>query len=222
MLRRWMRGDPADQDEVQASFDVVVRFRAVHQDPLSKATMGLRSVVRTVGCSAEVSQRLKRIPTILDKLGREPSLALSRMQDFGGCRAVLASIDDLRLVEQRLKKNRPPLRHSDYVTAPRASGYRGVHVVVGYLDGWGERRSIEVQLRTRVMHEWAITVERLSGRLAEDLKSERGPQEVVELLRVISEAMAIEESGGLVPSQLAQMIERRREAALPYLLRRTP
>jgi hypothetical protein len=41
------------------------------------------------------------------------------------------------------------------------------------------------------MHEWAVTVERLSGRINEDLKSGSGPQELLSLFRAISEAMAI-------------------------------
>lgn len=114
--------------------------------------MGLRSVVKTEQCEVEVSQRLKRIPTIIDKLVREPTMQLANMQDIGGCRAVLNSFDEVRRVQRRLSKNRPPLRVSDYIAEPRASGYRGVHVVVQY-DG----RPVEVQLRTQAMHEWAIT-----------------------------------------------------------------
>jgi len=60
-------------------------------------------------------------------------------------------------VETVAGPNRPVLVYRDYISDPRRSGYRGVHVIVGY-DG----RQIEVQLRTRVMHDWAIAVERLS------------------------------------------------------------
>jgi ppGpp synthetase/RelA/SpoT-type nucleotidyltranferase len=42
-------------------------------------------------------------------------------------------------VERRLKKNRSPVGYDDYITTPRASGYRGVHVIVEY-DG----RAIEI------------------------------------------------------------------------------
>lgn len=42
------------------------------------------------------------------------------MQDIRGCRAVLASVDEVRKVEAPLKKNRPPVRVSDYIEAPRA------------------------------------------------------------------------------------------------------
>ena len=175
--------------------------------------MGLRSVVRTENCRArEVSQRLKRLPTILEKLVREPTMALANMQDIGGCRAILASIDEVRRVQRRLSKNRPPIRAYDYIDAPRRSGYRGVHVIVQY-DG----RSIEVQLRTRIMHEWAVAVERLGGRIGEDLKSSHGPPEVLELLEAVSEAMAVEESGGVVENSLMERIDRLRASAQPFL-----
>jgi ppGpp synthetase/RelA/SpoT-type nucleotidyltranferase len=212
-LRKWAQGGPVeDFQAVERSFDTLLSFRAEHQQPLGKATMGLRSVVRTERCErVEVSQRLKRIPTIFDKLVREPTLALANMQDIGGCRAVLASIAELRRVEARLKKNRPPIGYNDYIEHPRASGYRGVHVVVAY-DG----RRIEVQLRTQVMHDWAITVERLSGRLGENLKGD-GAHAVQQLLAVISEAMALEETDMPVDGSLLETMARLREAAAPYL-----
>lgn len=105
-----------------------------------------------------------------------------------------------------------PERVDDYVSRPRLSGYRAVHVVVRY-----DERCIEIQLRTRSMHEWAVAVERLGGRLGEDLKSGRGPQSVLAWLEAISEALAIEERGGIVDSSLAARIARLRQAALPLL-----
>lgn len=215
-----MRGEIQDRSQVDAALDVVWRYRAAHAYALTKATMGLRSVVTTTRCSTmEVSQRLKRMATILDKLGRERTMQLANMQDIGGCRAVFEDIDQLRRVEMRLKKNRPPLRHADYISRPRLSGYRAVHVVVGYDDELYAERAIEVQLRTRVMHEWAITVERLSGRLRDDLKSGRGPQPLLDLLAAIAEAMGQEELGDQVPAALNQRISQLRAAAVPYLMR---
>lgn len=179
--------------------------------------MGLRSVLHTEGCPVQVSQRLKRIPTILDKLQREPTMQLANMHDVGGCRAILDNIPDLRRAERRLKKNRPPIRVADYIKEPRASGYRGLHVVVAYVDEEGLNRAIEVQLRTRVQHEWAVTVERLGGRIGEDLKSNRGPAPVLDFLRAASVAMAIEEAGGIVGAEQMDLVSSLRAAAMPYL-----
>lgn len=216
ILKHGMRATEDDEFDIDAwlnAYDVLLAYRAAHSAPLAKATNGLRSVVRTEGCRVEVSQRLKRVPTILEKLVREPNLPLSSMQDIGGCRAILSSMSELRRVQARLSRNRPPVRVSDYIVAPRSSGYRGVHVVVQY-DG----RTIEAQLRTHVMHEWAITVERVSGRLEQNLKSD-GDHVVQRLMAVISEAMATEEEGGIVPAALLTEMHTLREAANPYLSR---
>jgi hypothetical protein len=67
------------------------------------------------------------------------------------------------------------------------------------------------------MHEWAITVERLSGRMHVDLKSSMGPDPVLDLLRVISSAMAREEAGETVDDALLARINTLRQTALPFL-----
>lgn len=212
LLRRWALGELTDQATYRAALEVLLAFRAAHKDPLGKANMGVRSVGRTEHCRANVTQRLKRVPTIIDKLTREPTMQLANMQDVGGCRVVLATIDEVRRVQKRLAKNRPPLRVSDYIAHPRDSGYRGVHVIVCY-----DERAIEVQLRTPVMHAWAITVERISGRLQADLKGGRGPQPLLELLEAVSEAMALEERGDPVDTELVGRIEELRQEAVPWL-----
>jgi putative GTP pyrophosphokinase len=218
VLRHWMQDRlELDDPKLAPAWDVVLEYRAAHQYPLTKATMGLRSMVRSEGLPVEVSQRLKRISTIMDKLRREPTMGLATMQDIGGCRAVLNSVDQVRAVEHRLKKNRPALHYYDYITSPRPSGYRGVHVVVCYPDASGVDREIEVQLRTKTMHEWAIAVERLAGRIQDDLKSGRGPKPLLELLATISEAMAMEERGQQVPSELIERMTKLRASALPYM-----
>lgn len=206
--------DPVNADPVAArdALDVLLEFRAAHQYPLVKATMGLRSMVKTERCEVRVTQRLKRVPTIADKLVREPKMSLARMQDLGGCRAVLDNIDEVRRVQRRLARNRPPLRVSDYIESPKASGYRGVHVVVAY-----DQRAIEVQLRTLMMHEWAIAVERLSGRLRADLKSSKGPAEVLAVFSLISEAMALEEGGQQVPDGLLEALAAAKREAVPFM-----
>lgn len=220
-VRLYMKEERPFDADLERALDVISRYRAAHQYALTKASQGLRSMVRTEGCDGpKVSQRLKRFRTILDKLQRQPGMQLARMQDIGGCRAVLASIEEVRSVEKRLAKNRPPIRYSDYIANPKGSGYRGVHVVVSYPDHDGAPRAIEVQLRTAVMHEWAVTVERLSGRIDEDLKSGRGPHALLVLFRAISEAMATEETGGVVSPEHVKEIERLRASAVPYLSRR--
>jgi ppGpp synthetase/RelA/SpoT-type nucleotidyltranferase len=212
VLRRSATGEPVAPDRYRDALEVLIQHRAAHRVPLAKATMGLRSFVRSEQCEIEVSQRLKRLPTIVDKLCRQPTMQLASMQDIGGCRAVLTSIDEVRGVQRRLTRARTPLRTFDYIDEPRRSGYRGVHVVVEYDD-----RPVEVQLRTQVMHAWAITVERLGGRLGEDLTSGRGPRAILELLEAVADLMALEEEGGAPGVATLERLRELRTAALPFL-----
>ncbi|WP_116998432.1 RelA/SpoT domain-containing protein [Desertimonas flava] len=212
--RSYQFGDrQLDLMQVSESFDIVEHYRRCHQYPLTKATMGMRSSVQAEGIPVRVSQRLKRLNTILDKLLREPSMKLSRMQDIGGCRAVVPTIRDLRALQRRLEGRSGYVRSVDYVATPRSSGYRGVHVIVAY-DG----RTIEMQLRTVVMHEWAIAVERFGQRFG-DLKSGAGPREVLDLLRVVSRANAIEESDEDVPDDILDEINALRSEVFGYIQR---
>lgn len=207
--------DPTANDlhKLTEDLEVIRAFRAAHQLPLTKATMGLRSMVRTEGFELEISQRLKRMTTILDKIVvREPHLDLARMQDLGGCRAVLNSIAEVRAVHRRIRKNDREKRFKDYIEDPAPSGYRGLHVIVEY-DG----RLIEVQLRTQVQHMWAVTIERLGGSLDADLKSGFGPPEILEFMQMISHVNSIEEAGEVVDQTTLDQLGTLRARADAYL-----
>ncbi len=74
-----------------------------------------------------------------------------------------------------------------------------------------------MQLRTQVMHDWAFSIEQLGGRIGEELKSGRGPAPVLDFLRAVAEAMAVDEGGGAIPSRLREELAELRSQALPYL-----
>jgi ppGpp synthetase/RelA/SpoT-type nucleotidyltranferase len=211
-IRRFMRGDETDLAVFNAAVETMEAWRGAHSYPPVKANNGLRSRARTIDVTAEVSQRLKRRQTILDKLSREPNLDLSRMQDIGGCRAVVGSINDLRRLEDRIRNGRlPVIGHSDYIESPRVSGYRGVHVIVTY-----EGRAIEIQLRTQVMHAWALAAEDYSSKIGANLKQD-GDHPIQLFLQAASDIMALRELGKEVPVDMAALHAERRLAAQPYL-----
>ncbi len=81
-LRRYMRDELNDDTAVVQALDTMEAWRRAHYGPLVSANNGLRSRARTAGVAAKVTQRLKRRQTILEKLRREPTLDLSRMQDI--------------------------------------------------------------------------------------------------------------------------------------------
>lgn len=218
VLRSFVSTQPTDVealDRAIEALDILLAWRAVHATPLQTATMGLRSRVASANCSdiRRVSQRLKRIPTIIDKLQREPGMNLGRMADIGGCRAVLRDIDEVyRVLGRYQKRNAGVVKVRDYIESPKDDGYRAVHVIVKY-----HGRLIEVQLRTQVQHEWAYTVESVTSRFGLAIKSGGGPPPVREWFQAVSMAMALEEHGQVVDADLLQRVHTLRKAAQPYL-----
>lgn len=174
-------------EEIRKARGVVDAYRSAHAEPLRAAYMGLRSCLITEGLKFDLSRRMKRLPTIEDKLRRLPSMDLSSMQDIGGCRAVLNTQEEVqrvvdRFVANSLKRNKQSDKIRDYVVQPQDSGYRAVHIYTRY-----HGRRIEVQLRTGEQDSWAKIVESLTSNTGIDFKNGDGPDEVHDLLRRLSE-----------------------------------
>lgn len=141
-----------------------------------------------------------------------PHMKLQTMQDIGGCRAVLSSVTECRRVLARIEKTGRIKDLSDYITHPRASGYRAIHAVVTYSDGFTDRK-IEMQLRTVLQHDWAVAVERLGGRIGFDLKSGQGPPEILAFFEVTGRAIAYEEAGKVPAAVQKEYAAARRQIA---------
>ena len=127
------QGKTPSPEEVRKAREVVEAYRSAHAAPLNAAYMGLRSCLVTEGYDLNLSRRLKRLPTIEDKLRRLPRMDLSSMQDIGGCRAVLDTQHQIQRVVERfransLRRNKKPDKIRDYVASPKDSGYRAVHI----------------------------------------------------------------------------------------------
>lgn len=149
--------------------NIVLAHRDSHARPMASACNSLRNSCKVLGISdAKVTQRLKRFPTILEKLQYEPNLAPGRMHDIGGVRAVVPTLAEVRRLQERLLRTHPDAIVKDYVDTPRPSGYRAVHVIAFW--GRNPRRQIEIQLRSLRMHEWADMVETASRQLGIEAK----------------------------------------------------
>lgn len=68
----------------------------------------------------------------------------------------------------------------DYIDRPKASGYRGIHLVYKYLSDRSETHNgllVEIQLRSRIQHAWATAVEIVGTFLDQSLKASEGSAE---------------------------------------------
>lgn len=188
---------PSEAEQAEATF-VLEAFREAHRGPMDSVMDELRSCIVIEGLAVlELSQRLKRAPTIVDKLRRIPTMKLSSLQDLGGCRAVFATQDEVERVQVRFManseaRNGKPDIVRDYVAQPRDSGYRAVHLWTRY-DGL----RVEVQLRTQLQHSWALIVENLGVVTGADYKSGAGSEQVHAWLRLLSRSHALSEMGAV-------------------------
>lgn len=183
------------------SLDLVRSYRAVHAYPLTSVTMSLRHHAKKAadGSWLDISQRLKQLATITDKLVRMPKTNLARIQDIGGCRATFLDQRTVDLaiasIENRAKRGTTwdIVDIDDYVNdRTRADGYRAKHVIVRK-----HGLQIEMQFRTEAQHDWAELVESLDKSLGLGLKQGRAEQWAVEAVASAADDMHRYEVGDL-------------------------
>jgi len=204
-LRDWWKDPGRDvDDEIHEALTILWEYRLSFRKPLKKVTAGLRQFVQRESSQTLVSERLKRLPTIVDKLVRLPTMKVTRMQDIGGCRAVLANRSEIDGVLRRVHRNWQVKRVYDRIAQPKDTGYRAIHVIVER-----DRREIEIQLRTYRQHAWATAVERLGAQIGFPLKDGQGPRELLDVFRDLADILALHDEGRSVDKKLmAQVIER--------------
>ena len=119
----------------------VEAFRQLLGDELARA-----------GLKAEVQGRPKHLYSIWKKM-RGKGLDIDHVFDVRAVRVIVADVRDCYAVLSRVHEVWRPVagEFDDYIAKPKPNGYQSLHTVV--LDAQG--RPVEVQIRTRAMHEHA-------------------------------------------------------------------
>ncbi|MCA1776927.1 MAG: bifunctional (p)ppGpp synthetase/guanosine-3',5'-bis(diphosphate) 3'-pyrophosphohydrolase [Paracoccaceae bacterium] len=161
MGMQWMREELEDLAfrviNPEARNSIIRRFITLQRetgDVIQKITVDMRAELDKVGIEADVSGRAKKPYSIWRKM-QEKDQGFSRLSDIYGFRVITASEADcyrvLGAIHQRWKS--VPGRFKDYISQPKSNGYRSIHTTVSGRDG----KRVEVQIRTREMHEVAET-----------------------------------------------------------------
>jgi Region found in RelA / SpoT proteins len=207
---------PPPSPELDQALAIINNWRACHGYPLHAIKMTLLRRAKTIDSSALIAQRLKRLPSISLKLKDNPAMKLSQMQDIGGCRAVMASISDVRklisIYEKTNVKNPRsgrPVQHEkyDYILNPKQDGYRSYHLVFRYQSEYEDKKAfegqrIEIQIRSRLQHAWATAVETVQTFTGQALKSKikAGDPQWLRFFALMGSAIALRERTPLVPA----------------------
>jgi hypothetical protein len=189
-----------NRSEFGSAMDILSYWRFTHEAPLGEAFKVVQEMVLKVDKSAIFAKRLKRYVSILNKLRRFQGMKLKNMQDIGGCRAIVSSTKKVSQIVRLLKK-RPEfkgtegkVRFKDYITNPKDDGYRGYHLIGQFKTKHGVQRSIEVQLRTGLQHDWATALEIVDLFTGQALKSNQGDPDWKRFFIGVSEQFAIMEN----------------------------
>lgn len=197
----------ASQEELDWAWDLANRWRACHAYPINTFQATLRTRLANYTGSPVVAQRLKRMPTIIDKLKRYPAMQLTTMQDIAGVRAVLGSVAQVKKIaaeyEAKGRFAHELVDERDYIQDPRSEdGYRSHHLVYKYRNRRNPRYDglrLELQVRTKLQHTWATAVETMGTFLGQALKSRQGDQQWIDFFAITSSAFAYQERTPPVP-----------------------
>jgi GTP pyrophosphokinase len=126
--------------------------RVEREQRIEAARAALQSDLLAQGIVAEVQGRPKHLYSIHKKM-QGKHLSLDRVFDLRALRVVVASVADCYAVLAHLHEVYTPVpgEFDDYIAKPKPNGYQSLHTVVLGADG----RAMEVQVRTRAMHDHA-------------------------------------------------------------------
>lgn len=121
-------------------------------DVIERITGDMNLELGKAGIKAQVMGRAKKPFSAWRKM-QEKELTFSRLSDVYGFRIICDTEADcyriLGVIHQRWRA--VPGRFKDYISQPKTNGYRSIHTTVSGRDG----KRVEVQIRTRQMHEVA-------------------------------------------------------------------
>lgn len=190
---------------MENALSILNNFRSSHSFPLNTMRTYLQRKSKEIYLDSLVTQRIKRRAAIEHKLLQMNSLKLSKMQDIGGCRAVMQSTDDVQKLVQIYRKSsikHKLVKHNDYIYEPKKSGYRGHHLIYSYFSDKKETYNglrIEIQIRSHLQHVWATAVETVGTFTDQAFKSSMGDQDWLRFFALMSAVFAREENSPIIP-----------------------
>ena len=154
-----------NESEFDENLEIFNNWRALHSYPMNIIYMNLNRRIKKLGIQdAIIVQRLKRSPSILNKLNRFKDMQLSRMQDIGGVRIIVKKISDIYKIRDDINNAFPHkiCYEKNYINNPKEDGYRCLHMIFEIKNLNDEKYNglnIELQIRTELQHQWATAVE---------------------------------------------------------------
>lgn len=210
------------------SMKILGNWRTSHFYPMQQIGQVLQKIATKNDSSAVVTQRLKRAPAIIEKLVRFPEMSLVNMQDIAGCRVIVSDISKLELITNEIKKELPIKKEYDYIKSPKEDGYRSIHLICNFSDENNpdyKKQVVEIQIRTKIQHYWATTLETIDIIEDTSMKTGHGNEAWMKFFKDVSVAFSDFEKGenkyffGLLKNSYATIKKQAQELSLKTKLR---
>lgn len=198
--------------EVEGSIEILSYWRAKHSRPLETAFDILKTYTNKVDNSSDkdfspmIAKRLKRTESIINKLKRFGDMQLTRINDIGGCRAVLSSDKKVYKLSRMLIKDGHFELRRDYIEEPKGSGYRSIHLIGMFEDEDGAMKPVELQIRTRIQHSWATALEIVDLYTRQSIKTNAGSKDWTDFFIHVAAIFALLENNPYVRSSNRRMM----------------
>lgn len=202
------------KEDVILSIEKVNEWRTLHLIALDELQKVIIPILKDKNIKIQfISRRLKRLTSIIYKLDLNPEMRLGGMQDIGGLRVVVTSMQDLSTSLDAIKKNTHKnfelCRIINYIEEPKTSGYRSVHFIYKYIseDDNVNGMKVELQLRTELQHNWAMAVETAGLITKTPLKSSQGDDEWLNFFKIVSSLFSIKEKTVIMAEHLDRKLD---------------
>ncbi|MFN7780728.1 MAG: RelA/SpoT family protein [Betaproteobacteria bacterium] len=171
---------------------------------IAQAQTDVQASLAQAGIDAQISGRPKHIYSIWAKM-QAKQLAFEELYDVRALRVIVDTVaqcyQTLSLIHERFV----PIasEYDDYIARPKPNGYQSLHTVVADVSG----RPLEIQIRTRQMHEFAELGVAAHWRYKEGGRADKGARAEEERVAWLRQLLAWKQEVA-APAQQAARDER--------------
>lgn len=199
----------SDEFKRMEAIKVINDWRLSFQPHIEAVEESISKLFEQNNITALHSSRIKRMPSIVEKLRNKSDMGLGTLQDIGGVRFIFDTLDDTYKAYSILSEYEisgyTREKIYDYIggdKAPKESGYRSIHFVYKSKseDENADGYRVEVQLRDKLQHCWAMALETASLVAKTSLKADKqDAKDWRQFFKLVSAVFSVKEQTKILP-----------------------
>lgn len=199
----------SDEFKRMEAIKVINDWKLSFQPHIEAVEESISNLFEQNNIAALHSSRIKRMPSIVEKLRNKSDMGLGTLQDIGGVRFIFDTLEDTYTAYSILSdfeiSGYTREKIYDYIggdKAPKESGYRSIHFVYKSKseDENADGYRVEVQLRDKLQHCWAMALETASLVAKTSLKADKqDAKDWRQFFKLVSAVFSVKEQTKILP-----------------------